>query len=524
MKLFRAILLVLFYKISLLATAQLSPGDLAKPHAHLEGMSNCTKCHTIGAKISNDKCLACHTEIKVRVDKKAGYHSSTKVYKKSCVICHSDHHGRSYEIIHFDKTKFDHGETGYRLEGKHSAVECSKCHQPAHITDAALKKKKSTYLGLGKECLTCHEDYHQKTLGTGCLSCHTYEGFKPASRFDHSKAKFQLKGRHADVECIKCHEKTTVNGKEFQKFKGIKFAGCVNCHADVHDNKFGQRCSDCHTEQSFRTIKSTTGFNHDLTGFKLEGRHVTVQCSACHKTNLTAPIKHDYCYDCHTDFHKGEFKTGAKSRDCSECHNVNGFTPSSFTVERHNSTTFKLEGAHDSIPCSNCHKTSGEWKFRNIGNKCSQCHEDIHREYLNQKYYPEQNCLTCHSPESWKEITFDHNVTSFALKGKHSSQSCSSCHRKADTVIRFTGLSSECMQCHDDEHRGQFNLDAKTDCSKCHQPDSWIAVIFNHDNARFKLDGKHRNIDCIKCHPVIENEGKAYILYKTGKTRCADCH
>src|SRR5512139_2822916 len=88
--------------------AQISPGDLAQPHSALEGMSNCTQCHTLGAKVSNEKCLTCHTEIKERVDANKGYHSSSEVKAKSCVACHNDHHGRTFEIIRFDKQNFDH--------------------------------------------------------------------------------------------------------------------------------------------------------------------------------------------------------------------------------------------------------------------------------------------------------------------------------------------------------------------------------------------------------------------------------
>lgn len=525
MKLIKIAFLIFLCELSFLASGQLSPGDLAKPHAHLEGMSNCTKCHTIGAKISNDKCLACHTEIKVRVDKKQGYHSSSKVYKKNCTVCHSDHHGRTYQIIHFDKSKFAHSETGYILEGKHATKQCADCHQLSNIVDPSLKKKKSsTYLGLGRECLACHEDYHQKTLNSECLTCHTYNSFAPAIKFDHSKSKFQLKGQHKEVECIKCHEKTVQNGKEFQKFHGIKFSGCASCHIDVHDNKFGQRCNDCHTEESFRIVKNNTGFNHDLTGFKLEGKHANVSCSSCHKRSLTVAVKHDFCNDCHIDFHKGEFSQNGKTRDCSDCHSVNGFSPSSFTVERHNATTFSLKGAHGNLPCHSCHKPQGEWKFKEIGNRCSQCHYDIHKDHLNPKFYPDQNCMSCHSLESWKEIAFNHNITNFVLEGKHADQSCTSCHKQKTSEVIFSGLSQSCMDCHSDIHQGQFDKDGKTECGRCHKFDNWIEVKFNHDNARFKLDGRHKNIDCIKCHPVAENNGKPYIVYKTGKTKCADCH
>lgn len=537
-------LLFIFFVSFLYAIAgysQLSPGDLAEPHAHLEGLSNCTKCHTLGSKISNDKCLACHIEIKVRVENKTGYHSSSQVYKKSCTICHSDHHGRQYQIIRFDKSKFDHQSTGYKLEGKHSNTECSACHKSSNIIDPAVKKKKSTYLGLGRECLTCHEDYHRRSLSPKCSNCHTYDAFKSAPKFDHSKSNFALNGKHKTVPCIKCHEKSMVDGKEFQKFKGIKHNGCANCHKDVHNNRFGQQCSDCHTEESFRTIKSIDKFDHSLTGFKLEGRHVSVACNKCHKAGYSNQLKYDKCYDCHTDYHKGDFTTQNSQQDCSSCHDVNGFSPSSYTIERHNKSAFMLDGAHLATPCISCHKKNTEWKFRKIGEKCNDCHEDIHKEYLDAKYYPQSNCLSCHSVDSWMEIAFDHSKTSFPLEGKHKDKTCRDCHDNSEIkvsttpkeanpsanntrVLKFAGLPSECMKCHNDEHQGQFTIDGKTDCSKCHLPEGWKSTKFDHNKARFKLDGRHNEITCEKCHPIVRKEDKQYVLYKTGKLKCADCH
>ncbi len=44
--------------------AQISPGELSKAHSHLEGLTNCTKCHVLGEKETTSKCLDCHKEIK----------------------------------------------------------------------------------------------------------------------------------------------------------------------------------------------------------------------------------------------------------------------------------------------------------------------------------------------------------------------------------------------------------------------------------------------------------------------------
>jgi hypothetical protein len=291
----------------------------------------------------------------------------------------------------------------------------------------------------------------------------------------------------------------------------------------VHNNKFGKNCSDCHTEQSFKAIKNSGGFNHDLTDFKLEGRHKTVTCKDCHKTSVTAPLKHGKCTDCHADYHKGEFTRQGIINDCRKCHTVEGFTPSQFTVEQHNMGAFVLAGAHLATPCIACHKKSENWKFRNIGSKCVDCHTDIHKEYLDKKYYPEANCMQCHSVESWQQITFDHNITGFPLEGKHKGNTCRSCH-ESKAGLTFTGIGSACMQCHEDEHNGQFVVNNAINCQSCHTPEGWGADTFDHNTARFKLDGRHKDVPCAACHPTIVDNVKEYTRYKTGKVTCADCH
>jgi hypothetical protein len=122
-----------FLILSHSVSAQISPGDLSRAHANLEGISNCTKCHVLGEKITNDRCLACHTEIKELTGRKKGYHADPSVSTKSCASCHSDHHGRNFKIISFDKEKFDHQKAGYELLGKHKTLECAKCHKPEFI-------------------------------------------------------------------------------------------------------------------------------------------------------------------------------------------------------------------------------------------------------------------------------------------------------------------------------------------------------------------------------------------------------
>lgn len=521
-------LIGLFILIGFSVQAQISPGDLCKAHASLDGISNCTKCHDVGNKVTREKCLDCHKVIKANIIAKKGYHASAEVGNKNCAECHNDHHGRNFQITRFDKKKFDHKKTGFELTGEHAKQECIACHKPAFIKDPIIRKKAGTYLGLSKECLSCHADYHQGKLSNKCTNCHNFNSFKKATGFDHSQTRFPLLGQHKKVACLQCHKTEIINGKAAQKFKGLLFANCTACHKDVHENKFGQNCKQCHTEESFHLVKGMKSFDHDKTDFKLIGKHKLVPCKECHKTSLTAPIKHNNCSDCHSDYHKKEFAKNGITPDCNTCHTNDGFSPSTFTIEKHNQSKFKLEGAHLATSCTTCHKKQKDWTFRNLGNKCVDCHKNDHKGFIPEKYYPGENCLVCHNDASWKIVKFDHNKTSFKLEGAHSKASCEECHyRKNENGIRtqkFAGTSKECSSCHKDNHMEQFAVNGKTDCTRCHNFASWENSKFDHNTSRFKIDGQHKNVKCEECHkPIMNTKGK-YIEYKFNNINCSKCH
>lgn len=508
-------------------SAQLSPGELSKAHAHLDGLSNCTQCHVLGEKETTSKCLACHKEINTLIGQNKGYHASTDVKGKKCAVCHGEHFGPDFKVIKFNDKTFNHNLAGYKLEGKHSQLKCADCHKPELIKQKVSQKKGDTYLGLGTKCLSCHADYHQNTLSSDCKSCHTNDAFKPAPGFNHSKTKFPLIGKHADVKCESCHKIELTGERKFQKFKGIEFTNCTNCHTDVHQNKFGSDCRKCHSEFSFHEVKTLGNFDHEKTAFPLRGSHRVVDCKKCHTKSLTAPLKHARCTDCHSDYHEKQFVKNGISPDCSECHTNDKFTPSLYGFEKHNKTEFKLEGAHLATPCLSCHKKNEKWNFGSMEKQCTGCHENIHKNYLDARFYPENNCKNCHSVNSWNEITFDHRKTNFELLGKHMQATCKSCHFReinGTKTQQFGNFGRNCEACHTDIHIKQFENQGKTDCEKCHAFNNWKAEKFNHDNARFKLDGKHEGLACAKCHKSNDALTKSYIVYKFKNITCASCH
>ena len=224
------------------AVSQISPGELSSAHASLEGIGNCTACHTLGKTIDDTRCLGCHEELRTRIAAGSGFHG--RLNGKHCVECHKEHFGRSFSLVRFNPKTFDHASIGFNLEGKHAALECEKCHTASHVAAPDVKKNPGlmagrTYLGLSRECVACHDDGHRGQLSTQCQRCHVPDGWKPAPRFVHDNARFRLTGKHAAVECARCHNDVLPDGKTV-RYAGLSFSSCASCHNDPHRGKFFQ--------------------------------------------------------------------------------------------------------------------------------------------------------------------------------------------------------------------------------------------------------------------------------------------
>ncbi len=166
-----------FLFLHLVACSEFSPGDLTEAHASLEGSHNCARCHSPGEPMGDAKCLGCHSVVAELVRADRGYHASSEAKNRRCLECHSEHHGRGFQIVHFNPEEFDHGLAKYRLQGKHRNLSCTRCHKAEFISDEKLKKKSGTYLGLERRCLSCHDGYHEDDTGEDCLECHSFDSF-----------------------------------------------------------------------------------------------------------------------------------------------------------------------------------------------------------------------------------------------------------------------------------------------------------------------------------------------------------
>ena len=558
----------------------LSPGPLARPHAQLEGLQNCTRCHSEdGPDLSNSKCTECHTEIRARQANNAGYHGRVKA--QPCAECHRDHKGLSYEIIQWSPSQraFQHHLTGWPLTGSHKKQECKDCHDNSRVVEPAIEAllkqapTRKTFLGLDSACLQCHFDEHRGQEAKTCQDCHSTDAFKPVPKFDHKNTKFALTGKHRQAKCAGCHEQLTdteshpawprPRSTEYMRFKDVPHRSCTDCHEDVHAGKFGQRCTSCHVTASWKSIKQgveDTGF-HSKTRFPLKGRHNDVACRACHGPfeGQKAKFKNmafTTCGDCHTDAHVGQIEDVKK---CSRCHNENSFSPSLFTREMHEKTRWPLEQSHTAVACTSCHTPDRKIEraipssvrqamarqrrsvlFSSLrmdiaGDlaRCDTCHKDPHGGQFAEQVKT-RGCTDCHQMTSFRQVSFDHDQSRFPLTGKHKDTACGSCHKappssraRTVSVVVYKPLDIACGACHLDIHVGQLAIKSTTDCTRCHQTTEFKTTRFNHDDpkmSRFSLEGKHRQISCEKCHPVVDVGSIQTRRYKPVPTRCADGH
>jgi hypothetical protein len=534
----RAFSLPILFLIPAMLFAQLSPGRLARVHSTLEGIDKCTSCHPVGNRLSNDKCMECHKEIRTAIASRHGLHAQSA--NKRCDECHSDHNGEEFRIINFDTTGFDHRQiTGFAREGKHATIACDSCHTWSYVKSPGIHalhaSRQQTYLGLSDSCASCHADVHKGQFVSLCSACHDTKAWKPAATFSHHRSRYPLTGKHIKVACADCH-KGVVERTTAVLYRGMPFSTCESCHRDPHVKTFERRCDECHTTADWKNTKGAT-FDHQRTGFPLNGKHATVQCLACHAAKPTAMNASDeqgfhiskfrLCTDCHADAHAGQFAHRADGGKCEPCHTDVDFATTLYSVEQHASSAYPLTGAHVATSCVACHK-NGAVKAKSTRQyhwdrkvTCATCHTDPHKEQFSRANKP---CESCHVTDSWSKLLFDHAKSRFPLDGKHGSVACAKCHEKADPV-RYVGVDTACAPCHKDPHTGQFAKNGSTRCEPCHSATSWKNLTFDHNtSSRFILTKAHADVQCAKCHPVEAQGGKPFVRYKPLRSECEDCH
>ncbi len=569
-----------------------NPGEMTTVHADVTtmlGRADCEACHGTGEGKNSLAlaCLDCHKDLAEQHQQNQGLHSTfPQELWQACGHCHSEHHGRDFVLVSDlafqlagieNRNNFDHSILDFTLEGKHSELECTKCHKEADVR--VLPKDHKRFAGLNRDCTSCHEDPHKGDMGQDCASCHGQSRpFEEVATFEHL-ASFPLQGVHSQMKCDRCHEANGPTSMEAEQNQVLEpQRDCVACHKSPHlvdfDNQ-GKTCVECHGLDQGAFVAARERMNeedHELCGFSLAEPHRDLECTSCHQPqgadySVRFPGRmQDACASCHQDPHQGQFlATNATTTNCLDCHQRLAFKPSLFDASRHRQTAFALDGAHLEADCTECHKEEvhrGQTmtRFRGTESACSSCHQDVHQNQfvkVAQRLRIDPECATCHSTTSFSDIekqNFDHRKwTGFSLVEAHAKAECTACHQqhpKADDWGRRFGRVEElfpkhqlCEDCHQDPHEGNFNrpnlptsIDGRKSCARCHDQTDFANLDpkeFNHAQwTGFALEGIHARMECTSCHLDARDDqghgkrlGPASLLLK-GKdpALCSSCH
>lgn len=511
--------------------------------------------------------------------------------EQDCATCHEDVHDGQFELAcaacHGQEEWTGLHSQGHEehlpLVGGHAGLDCRACHAESDPHALEVLGGRGEKPG-ARDCAACHESPHTQPFelaaarsyalpaGGACVECHAAEhtSFRD-ERLEltddaHAASGFALDAPHDEVVCADCHAHE-LEGFE-ARYPGRSADACGACHEDPHGGQFdagpfaAEGCVACHGREHFEPHEFSLAL-HDLAALPLEGAHSEIECAECHSDPPQGSPREfrgtpSECVACHEDAHHGYFDAHAaelglvQHGTCAACHLATRFDelpPEGF--DHGHWTVFAVAGAHAQARCEVCHepRDAPDERGRSFGlvaeqvgtfTGCRTCHSDPHEGQFDRPGLPaqvdgRQDCERCHDDVSFRALPhgFDHGAwTHFALEGRHALAECSACHapvRASPTSERTWGRAqgTDCADCHADVHRGQFAVEGRTDCGRCHttSPD-FKEIVFDHERgARFALGEAHADVACAACHPTeVSKSGVSSVRYRPLPLECSGCH
>lgn len=298
-------------------------------------------------------------------------------------------------------------------------------------------------------------------------------------------------------------------------------SGVENPHGPLDD-----ACEICHTAEGWSVQPESTDFDHDTTGFTLDGAHRVLSCTDCH-ADLEFGTADPTCSGCHVDVHRGEL-----GRDCAFCHSTHSFLDQAEIRRMHRQTRFALTGRHAGIDCESCHlpQAEGGLTYLGVSVECVDCHRAAFEGATSPDHVTSgftERCDFCHGTAAWEGGFFNHER-------------------------QLGGGRLVCVECHRDDYDGaddpdHVSLNFPLDCSACHDTRRWDGADFAHDDLWFPIDtGRHAGewdacsdchavstdygvFDCLGCHPhsdraKTDGDHREEAEYSYDSTSCYDCH
>jgi hypothetical protein len=530
------------------------------------------------ADVSNDDCLACHSDKTMTTKRGArtvslfvdGKKFSASVHAAlSCTSCHADLAGKDLPhepgvarvqcgTCHSDEQKQHaaslHGKAVAR--GDALAPRCVDCHGNHDILPVKDKRSAVAPLNVPFVCGRCHregtpvqinrkieqhnilENYSESIHGEAlfkkglvvapnCASCHTPHNILP-----HTDPNSSIARRNIAATCTKCHaqieevHRKTIKGTLWEKEAHV-LPACIDCHQPhkVRNVFYTQGMADadcmrCHGEEK---LKSSDGRSMFVRVAEVAGsRHLKVACSQCHSEVSVSRVR-----PCETIQHPV---------DCSRCHEEVGQQ-----YQRSKHGQLLAAGDANAPTCKECHGTHHVLGKRdpvsvtfstNVPKLCGRCHREGQKAAV--RYTGAQHEIVQHYTESI-------HGKGLLKSGLTVTATCTSCHTAhlvlprsdPESTVNPRNVPSTCGACHHGIQEEFVNSVhsasiTKTDkplpvCSDCHSAHS----IRRTDETGFKLDIMDK---CGRCHEEIAKtyfdtyHGKVSRLGYTKTAKCYDCH
>ena len=288
------------------------------------------------------------------------------------------------------------------------------------------------------------------------------------------------------------------------------------------------------------TAAARSAFDHESTGFVLDGLHRNAPCESCHVGGIFKGTPHD-CATCHSaGAHFGAtFKPTRhiiSSSDCSQCHTPFGWSP--VAAFNHLNVIGSCSSCHNGVQatgkptshipttaeCSTCHLVTMPWvgvyfAHTGITGDCASCHDNVHAPGQPPTHVPTgAACETCHAPTNF--LTF--GGTSMNHAGI--TNNCQSCHETGMTWYGVTMVDRP-TPAQDSLHPTAGSPNG-ADCSNCH-------VGFNVGDFGMLKPSNHiptaSTAQCANCHAstnwsVIPTQLNIHTYAPSTTANCAQCH
>ncbi len=389
-------------------------------------------------------------------------------------------------------------------------------------------------LGSKKSCSECHGGWFS-SMTSSCLACH-----EPIEEQIEAGT-----GLHGKVE------RTLAES-------------CATCHSEHHGTGFAivNRLSFARAG-----IPDPEHFDHELLGWKMDGKHLELKCAECHENADVELLPKgaqrflgldSNCATCHEDPHEGQMASS-----CASCHGQESFDQlQSLDHDRH----LPLIGGHADVGCRDCHAKDSRFsleamtlrKGKPSPRTCVDCHASPHQtDFVDEVARMESlaapgACVTCHAADhiSFRDERLKleprwHSASGFDLDPPHDQVECAKCHDPAteEFLARYPGREQGlCAQCHLDPHLGQFErgpfalppLTPRSralvpagagDCSACHADEHFLPHEFDlakHERTELPLTGEHARIECNECHQ--DPPANQPRVFHGTPSNCDSCH